>query len=127
LRARLSQLSDRVCERLRKKHLMARSIGIKIRRADFSTFTRRRVVAPPTHDGRTIASVAHELLARWLIQNKGEKLRLLGVVLSDLSTASQLGLFEDTSSPHTSRLDAALDEARARFGSRALRRGNAIK
>jgi DNA polymerase-4 len=105
---------------------VARSIGIKIRRADFSTFTRRRVVAPPTHDGRTIAKVANELLARWLTENPGEKLRLLGVVLSDLSAASQLGLFED-SPPHTSRLDAALDEARARFGSRALRRGNTIK
>ncbi|MDB6159026.1 MAG: polymerase [Gammaproteobacteria bacterium] len=126
LRAQLSQLADRACERLRKQHLTARCIGIKIRRADFSTFTRRRVVAPPTHDGRTIAKVANELLTRWLTENPGEKLRLLGVVLSDLSVASQLGLFEDTP-PHTSRLDAALDEARARFGSRALRRGNTIK
>jgi len=126
LQARLSQLADRACERMRKKQLVARSIGIKIRRADFATFTRRRVVAPPTHDGRTIEKVANELLTRWLTENPGEKLRLLGVVLSDLSVASQLGLFED-SPPHTSRLDAALDEARARFGSGALRRGNTIK
>jgi DNA polymerase-4 len=126
LRAKLSQLADRACERIRKKQLMARCIGIKIRRADFSTFTRRRVVAPPTHDGRTIAKVANELLARWLTENPGEKLRLLGVVLSDLSAASQLGLFEDTPGS-SSRLDAALDEARARFGSGALRRGNTIK
>jgi len=126
LRAQLSQLADRACERMRKKQLMTRCIGIKIRRADFSTFTRRRVVAPPTHDGRTIAKVANELLARWLTENPGEKLRLLGVVLSDLSAASQLGLFDDTPGS-SSRLDAALDEARARFGSRALRRGNTIK
>jgi DNA polymerase-4 len=126
LRAQLSQLADRACERMRKKQLMTRCIGIKIRRADFSTFTRRRVVAPPTHDGRTIAKVANELLARWLTENPGEKLRLLGVVLSDLSAASQLGLFDDTLGS-SSRLDAALDEARARFGSRALRRGNTIK
>jgi DNA polymerase-4 len=126
LRAKLSQLADRACERMRKKQLVARCIGIKIRRADFSTFTRRRVVAPATHDGRTIAKVANELLARWLTENPGEKLRLLGVVLSDLSAASQLGLFEDTPGS-SSRLDAALDEARARFGSGALRRGNTIK
>jgi DNA polymerase-4 len=126
LQAQLSQLADRACERLRKKELMTRCIGIKIRRADFSTFTRRRVVAPPTHDGRTIAKVANELLTRWLTENPGEKLRLLGVVLSDLSAASQLGLFDDTLGTK-SRLDAALDEARARFGSRALRRGNTIK
>jgi nucleotidyltransferase/DNA polymerase involved in DNA repair len=126
LRAQLSQLADRACERMRKKQLVARCIGIKIRRADFVTFSRRRVVAPPTHDGRTITKVANELLARWLTENPGEKLRLLGVVLSDLGAASQLGLFEDTP-PNTSRLDAALDEARARFGSGALRRGNTIK
>ena len=126
LRTYLAQLADRACERMRKKQLMARCIGIKIRRADFSTFTRRRVVAPPTHDGGTIAKVANELLTRWLSENPGEKLRLLGVVLSDLSAASQLELFED-SLASSSRLDAALDEARARFGSRALRRGNTIK
>jgi len=126
LRTHLAQLADRACERMRNKQLMARCVGIKIRRADFSTFTRRRVVAPPTHDGGTISKVANELLTRWLSENPGEKLRLLGVVLSDLSAASQLDLFED-SLTSSSRLDAALDEARARFGSRALRRGNTIK
>ena len=126
LRTYLAQLADRACERMRKKQLMARCVGIKIRRADFSTFTRRRVVAPPTHDGGTIAKVANELLTRWLKENPGEKLRLLGVVLSDLSAASQLNLFED-SPASAGRLDVALDEARARFGSRALRRGNTIK
>jgi hypothetical protein len=70
--------------------------------------------------------VARELLGRWLTEHPGAKLRLLGVVLTDLSPASQLGLFEDTP-PHTTRLDAALDEARARFGSGALRRGNTFK
>jgi DNA polymerase IV len=96
LRRELAQLADRAGERMRKKNLMARCIGIKIRRADFSTFTRRQGVAPPTHDGGTIAKVANELLTRWLKENPGEKLRLLGVVLSDLSTASQLDLFEST-------------------------------
>lgn len=125
LHAQLSRLADLSCARMRKRRLMAGCIGIKIRRADFSTFTRQRAVAPPTHDGRTIANVANELLARWLAGNPGSKLRLLGVVLSDLSPASQLGLFED--GPHAGPLDAALDEARARFGIHVLRRGNSIK
>jgi DNA polymerase-4 len=119
-------LAERACERLRHKQLVAGCIGVKIRRADFVTFTRQRAVAPPTHDGRTVANVARDLFTRWLKSAPGAKLRLLGVVLTDLSPASQLGLFED-SPPHTSRLDAALDEARARFGSGALRRGNTIK
>jgi Nucleotidyltransferase/DNA polymerase involved in DNA repair len=124
--AELTRLAGLACERLRRKQLMAGCIGVKIRRGDFVTFTRQRAVAPPTHDGRTIASVARELLGRWLTEHPGAKLRLLGVVLTDLSPASQLGLFEDTP-PHTTRLDAALDEARARFGSGALRRGNTFK
>jgi DNA polymerase IV len=126
LQAELTRLAELACERLRRKQLMAGCIGVKIRRGDFVTFTRQRAVAPPTHDGRTVANVARDLLARWLKNAPGAKLRLLGVVLTDLSPASQLGLFED-SPPHTSRLDAALDEARARFGSGALRRGNTIK
>jgi DNA polymerase-4 len=126
LQAELTQLAGRACERLRRKQLMAGCIGVKIRRADFVTFTRQQAVAPPTHDGRMVPHIARDLLARWLKSAPGAKLRLLGVVLSDLSPASQLGLFEDTP-PHTSRLDAALDEARARFGSGALRRGNTIK
>jgi DNA polymerase IV len=126
LQAELTRLAELACERLRRKQLMAGCIGVKIRRGDFVTFTRQRAVAPPTHDGRTVANVARDLLARWLKNAPGAKLRLLGVVLTDLSPASQLGLFED-SPPHTSRLDAALDEARARFGSGALRRGNTMR
>jgi DNA polymerase-4 len=126
LQAQLTRLAELACERLRRKQLTAGCIGVKIRRADFVTFTRQRAVAPPTHDGRTIGNVARELFARWLAEASGAKLRLLGVVLTDLSPASQLGLFEDTP-PHTTRLDAALDEARARFGSGVLRRGNTIK
>jgi DNA polymerase-4 len=126
LRGKLSRIAELACERLRRQKLMAGCIGVKIRRHDFATFTRQRAVAPPTHDGRTIANVAHELVARWLTEHAGTKLRLLGVVLTDLSPASQLGLFEDTP-PHTTRLDAALDGARARFGIQALRRGSTTK
>jgi len=126
LRAQLSRIAALACERLRKKQLMTGCIGVKIRRHDFTTFTRQRAVAPPTHDGRTIANVAAELLGRWLAVHSGAKLRLLGVVLTDLSPALQLGLFE-AAPPHTTRLDAALEEARARFGTRALQRGITVK
>ena len=143
LQGQLARIADLACERLRAKQLMTGCVGVKIRRQDFTTFTRQRAVAPPTHDGRTIGHIAQSLLTRWLTQNQGAKLRLLGVVLTDLSPAAQLGLFEDASpyakhradgqgepqgpAPIATRLDAALDEARARFGSRALRRAITIK
>ncbi len=125
LQRQLARLADLAASRLRARELMAGCIGVKIRREDFITFTRQRAVAPPTCEARAIVGVAAELLARWLAANAGAKLRLLGVVLTELTPASQLGLFEDAR--HPGGLDAALDEARARFGSQALRRGSTIE
>ena len=125
LQGQLARLADLAAVRLRARQLMAGCIGVKIRRDDFTTFTRQRAVAPPTCAARAVAGVAAELLGRWLAANPDAKLRLLGVVLTELTPASQLGLFEETHRP--GRLDAALDEARARFGSRALRRGSTIE
>jgi DNA polymerase IV len=125
LQAQLARLADLACARLRSRQLVAGCIAVKIRRHDFRTFTRQRAVAPATQAGRVIAGVAAELLDRWLSTHAGAKLRLLGVVLTELKPASQLGLFEDAR--RAGRLDATLDEARARFGERALRRGNTIE
>src|SRR6516164_2263638 len=125
LQRQLARLADLAASRLRARGLQTSCIGVKIRRGDFATFTRQRAVAPPTCEARAVSAVAAELLARWLAANRGAKLRLLGVVLTGLTPASQLGLFEETR--RAGRLDAALDEARARFGHRALRRGNTIE
>jgi DNA polymerase-4 len=125
LHRQLARLADLAASRLRARQLVAGCIGVKIRRDDFATFTRQRSVTPPTCEARAVGAVAAELLGRWLAGNPGAKLRLLGVVLTELTPASQLGLFEEAR--RGGRLDAALDEARARFGSRALRRGNTIE
>src|SRR5215469_15560834 len=124
LQAQLARLADLACTRLRGRQLVSGCVGVKIRRHDFSTFTRQRAIAPSTCAGRVIAGVAAELLGRWLNEHPGAKLRLLGVVLTELKPASQLGLFEEVR--RGGRLDETLDEARARFGARALRRGNTI-
>ena len=125
LHRQLARLADVAAARLRSRQLVAGCIGVKIRRADFATFTRQRAVAPPTCEGRAVTGVADELLSRWLAANPGAKLRLLGVVLTELTPAAQLGLFEETC--RSERLEAAAQEARERFGSRALRRGNTIE
>ncbi|HXO63988.1 MAG TPA: DNA polymerase IV [Steroidobacteraceae bacterium] len=125
LQVQLARLAELACARLRGRRLVAGCIGVKIRRADFVTFTRQRAVTPATASGRAIGAVATELLGRWLAGHPRAKLRLLGVVLTDLKPASQLGLFDGLAGG--GRLDAALDEARTRFGSRSLRRGNTIE
>jgi DNA polymerase-4 len=125
LQRQLARLAELAASRLRARELMAACIGIKIRRGDFTTFTRQRAVAPPSCEARAVAQVAADLLARWLAGNPGAKLRLLGVVLTELTPAAQLGLFEETR--RNGRLDATCDAARERFGGRALRHGNTIE
>lgn len=127
LDTQLCRLADTACERLRRKGLMTARIGVKIRRHDFSTFTRQRAIAPPTQEGRAIRDMARELLRHWLAEHRGARLRLLGVVLGGLAPARQIGLFETTPGVGGARLDSALEQVRARFGSDALRRGNMLK
>jgi len=96
LQRELARLADLAATRLRQRELTTGCVGVKIRRGDFTTFTRQRAIAPPTCEGRAIGAVAAELLSRWLAGNPGAKLRLLGVVLTELTPAAQLGLFGDT-------------------------------
>jgi DNA polymerase-4 len=131
LHAELARLADRVGVRLRSKGLVAGCVTVKIRRHDFTTFTRQRRIAPPTHDTRPIASVARELLSRWLSGEPRVKLRLLGVGVSQLATAEQLELFRgETSSAapaQAAALDMTLDRIRERFGMQAMRRASSIR
>jgi DNA polymerase-4 len=94
LQRELVRLAQLAASRLRARALMTACIGVKIRRGDFTTFTRQRAVAPPTCEARAITAVSCELLARWQSANPQAKLRLLGVVLTELTPASQLPLFE---------------------------------
>lgn len=123
----LCRLAAKAGERLRRKGLMAGRIGVKIRCHDFATFTRQRSIAPPAQEERAIREVARDLLRRWLTEHRGAKLRLLGIVLTELAPAAQIGLFESAPDGASERLDVALDQVRERFGSRALRRGNMLE
>jgi DNA polymerase-4 len=121
--AELDRLAERACDRIRARQLAAGCIAVKIRRHDFTTFTRQRAVAPATQDRRIVARIASELLKHWLAEHPGAKLRLLGVALRGLCPATQLGLFEQA----RPSADAAVDAVRLRFGRHALRWGIEIK
>jgi DNA polymerase-4 len=93
LQTELARLAELACTRMRSKRLVAGCVTVKIRRHDFSTFTRQRSISPPTGETRTISNVAHELLGGWLSQQPRARLRLLGVGVSHLTLADQLELF----------------------------------
>jgi DNA polymerase-4 len=125
LHMQLRELADRTSQRLRARGLLAGSLHIKLRRGDFTTFTRQRPLVPPSQHSTQLADAAALLLDAWLKEQPGAALRLLGVGATDLQETSQLDLFAAPPQRLNPGLDRAIDQIRSRFGSTALRRGSA--
>ena len=137
LSAELAKLADRVGTRLRGKELMAANVTIKIRRRDFTTYTRSKSFSPPTCETATILSIARQLLEAWLAEQPRSAVRLLGVGVGSLSPAAQMDLFAqpaDRQAPAgrppprtTAKIDPTLDRIRAKFGSAAVQRASTLE
>ena len=126
LRSELFRLADRSGARLRERGLSASCVTVKIRRTDFTTYTRQRHIEPPTQETRVIARVAVELLDAWLATEPNTALRLLGVGVTELGPAVQLDLFTAPESARNQHLDGALDRIRGRFGRFAVARASSL-
>jgi DNA polymerase-4 len=122
----LQALADRTATRLRAKQLQASCVIVKIRRGDFSTYTRQQHFQPATQETQVIARIAAQLLKEWLKEQPRAALRLLGVGVSDLTEAQQLELFAAPESQRNRELDATVDKIRERYGSASLKRGNSV-
>ncbi len=126
LYAELAQLADRTASRLRARELKAAQVTVKVRRRDFTTYTRQRSFSPATQETRLIAEVAASLLRGWFEEQPRVAVRLLGVGVGKLSPARQLDLFTARETVSAGRLDEAVDRIRERFGERLLKRGSAL-
>ncbi len=118
----LLQLSEKVAQRLRAHGARARTISIKFREADFSTYTRRVTLDGPVETAEKIFPVASSLLNTLVLP--GKLVRLIGVYASNLefgTTLKQLSLFANQSSKDR-LLAAALDDIVRRYGDRAITR-----
>jgi DNA polymerase-4 len=113
--------------RLRQSGWVANRVVVKIRRRDFRTFTRQARIRPPTHATAPLAQAAAQLLDQWLSVNRGAAIRLLGVGATDLSMLPQLDMFAAQESARDEKLDSALDEIRAKFGTQAVGRASSLR
>jgi DNA polymerase-4 len=121
------RLADRASTRMRAQNLATGCVQVKVRRADFTTFTRQKRFEPSSTDSRTIARIAAELLSAWLDEQPRARVRLLGVGVNHLHAADQMDLFASpAAATSATALDATLDQIRERFGSLAMRRGSAL-
>lgn len=96
LRAQLKKMAGQVAKSLQKNDLVAHTVTVKFRWADFTTFTRQRSVEVGIDDAETIYTIAESIwLEHW---PDGQKMRLLGVGVSKIETPNirQLGFnFEE--------------------------------
>ena len=122
----LLRLTERTATRLRKAGLCAGTVQLKIRRADFSTFTRQKRLIPPGNGTDQIYAATRELLTAWLASNPGTRIRLLGVGGSKLAPGDQADLFAGDTSENASAIDEAVDEIREKFGSLSVGRAKTL-
>ncbi|WP_194763812.1 DNA polymerase IV [Microbacterium sp. UFMG61] len=123
LRAELLRLADRVAARLRKAEWETSTVAIKIRFDDFRTLSRSQTLAEPTAVGQRIGEAAQALFEQ--IERR-DPVRLVGVRAERLRPAGGggIGLWDDDEGWR--KVEGAVDDAVARFGSAMIGRARHI-
>jgi DNA polymerase IV len=85
LSAHFTGICQRVAADLQRQGVLARTIGIKLRFADFQSVTRDLTLDGPTSDAATIRRAAGECLKRVALDRR---IRLLGVRAANLQPVS---------------------------------------
>jgi DNA polymerase-4 len=112
--AMLVRLSEMVARRLRDHSLYARTVQIKLRYSDFSTYTRSRTLDHATQIDAELAEAARGLFhAAWT----GGAIRLLGVYAQSLESGEgQTSLIEESKTERWRKTLAAVDKMRDKYG-----------
>lgn len=120
LRRELLRLSHRTATRLRSSGMVARTVALKLRFADFSTITRSRTVQTPVDSAQLVYAVALQLLES--VGTRPMAVRLVGVRAEQLEEAARtsLQLSIDRREENWRAAEQALDEVARKFGSKSV-------
>ena len=120
LHRELLRLSHRTATRLRASGMLARTVALKLRYADFSTVTRSKTVHTPVDSAQLVYQVASQLLAS--LGARPMSVRLIGVRLEQLEPAggAALQLSLDRRDDNWRSAEQALDEVSRKFGSKTV-------
>lgn len=124
----IADQAEQVARRLRAHHRVARTVTVKLRLPDFTTFTRAATLPVPSSRTDAVTSAARDIFEAWASRSF-RPLRLLGVSASNLAgeDAEQPGLFDQGEAKKQRALDAAADSIADKFGKSAIRRGSAVR
>lgn len=127
LRQHLHQLSEKVGYRLRKRGLMGRTVTLKIRLTDFSTFVRHSTLQNPTLLSEAIYSEILQLFDQFDLDQ--QPVRLLGVGITQLVSMHtyQKDLFEEESVVKRKEVTALIDRLKSKYGEMIIQKGSMVK
>jgi len=120
LRRELLRLSHRTAGRLRSSGMVARTVALKLRFADFSTVTRSRTVQTPVDSAQLIYAVALQLLES--LGSRAMAVRLVGVRAEQLEETARtsLQLSIDRRDENWRAAEQVLDEVTRKFGNQSV-------
>lgn len=96
------KIAGELCERLQERELEGRTIGIKVRLADFTTVTRARTIDDFTSDDTVVAEIAADLLREY---SPSQPVRLLGVRMASFPKQEvDESCFDDADAPPGTQL-----------------------
>jgi len=123
--------AEGVGRELRRHGLVARTVHLKVRTGDFTTWTRAHTLPAPTDLAEVIVEAARALLRdRIRLGRKG--VRLLGVGVSGIEPVgtgapAQAEMFADPAVERARRAARAADAVRARLGDDAITRARLLR
>ena len=118
-------LAESLSRLMRKSKLKGRTVTLKIRLEDFSTFTRSKTLSDFVDSTQILKGVAIGLYKKF--NKKNMKVRLLGIGVSQLNSVSgeQLGLFEQEA-PLDAKMTKLLDSLQDKYGEGAVKRASLL-
>lgn len=118
LRVRLLAHAEDVGRNLRKKHLRAKTVTLKIKHDDFSQITRSKRLATPANSARNIYEAAAQLLAEYPLKKKVRLIGISGYNLLPEDAPSQKKLFEGVRDKTESweKIEQVVDAISEKFG-----------
>ena len=125
VRRELLRLAEEVAERLRSRGLVARTVGIKVRFADFRTVSRVRTLAEPVD--LAAAFYAEALALYGSLDLDQPRIRLLGVKAEGLVDSASISRQLTFDEIEPSAAERVADAARRRFGPSAVRKASLLE
>lgn len=126
MQVQLLYLSELVGWRLRQQGFKGRTISLKLRLSNLKRLSRQLSVESPTNSTKVIYDSIKQLLQSWYAKEYTPAVRLLGVEVTNFGAPAQLTLFGDGADKQESKIDKVLDEVKAKYGSKALKRAQLI-